>query len=243
MTVEIPEPDERTQELFQLLFSLHAEFPGHWCLIGGYMVYLLALEAGLPVRQTTDADVLADPARGLLRKISEHLVMRYGMVAEETPSGMRYRFRGPGDPANALIVDLLAMDKAGPRADLRTEPPGTTLEVPGGRQALNSTRTIEVRVGTAIGRIVVPSLAGAIRLKLEALSLSGGTGSPERHLQDLALLLALVGDPIEFRSQLKVRHRRRLASTALADRSSGSWSHMATELADQAHAALILIGE
>ena len=153
MTVEIPEPDERTQELFQLLFSLHAEFPGHWCLIGGYMVYLLALEAGLPVRQTTDADVLADPAQGLLRKISEHLVMRYGMVAE------------------------------------------------------------------------------------------GGTGSPERHLQDLALLLALVGDPIEFRSQLKVRHRRRLASTALADRSSGSWSHMATELADQAHAALILIGE
>ncbi len=71
MTVEIPDPDERTQELFQLLFSLHDEFPGQWCLIGGYMVYLLALEAELPVRQTTDADVLANPAHGLLRKMDD----------------------------------------------------------------------------------------------------------------------------------------------------------------------------
>jgi hypothetical protein len=243
MTLEIPDPDERTQELFQLLFSLHAEFPGRWCLIGGYMVYLLALEAGLPVRQTTDADVLADPAQGLLRKISDHLIQRHGMEAEETPTGQRYRFRGPGDPANALTVDLLAMDKAGQRADLRTDPPGTTLEVPGGRQALNSTRTIEVRVGTAIGCILVPSLAGAIRLKLEALILSGGTGPDERHFQDLALLLVLVDDPVEFRSQLKASHRRRLAATALADRSSEAWSHMATELADKGHAALILIGQ
>jgi hypothetical protein len=243
MTVEIPDPDERTQALFQLLFSLHAQFPGPWCLIGGYMVYLLALEAGLPVRQTTDADVLADPAQGLLRKISEHLIQRYGMVAEETPSGNRYRFRGPGDPAKALVVDLLATDKAGPRADLHTDPPGTTLAVPGGRQALNSTRTIEVRVGTAIGRIVVPSLAGAIRLKLEALSLSGGIGPRDRHLQDLALLLVLVDDPIEFRSQLKPRYRRKLAMTSLADRSSRVWSHMATGLADQGYAALILLRE
>jgi hypothetical protein len=241
MTVAIPDPDERTQRLFELLFSLESEFPGRWCLIGGYMVYLLALEAGLPVRQTTDADVLADPAQGLLRKISEYLIRRYGMVSEETPSGNRYRFRGPGESANTLVVDLLAMDKPGPRADLRTDPPGTTLEVPGGRQALNSTRTIDVRVGTVTGRIAVPSLAGALRLKLEALNLSGGAGSVERHLQDLALLLALVDDPIEFRNQLKASYRRRLAATALAIRSSDSWSHLPTELADQGHAALILI--
>jgi hypothetical protein len=241
MSVEIPDPDERTQELFRLLFSLHAEFPGRWCLIGGYMVYLLALEAGLPVRQTTDADVLADPAQGQLRKISEHLIQRHGMEAEETLTGERYRFVGPGDPANALVVDLLATDKAGPRADLSTDPPGTTLPVPGGRLALRTTITIEVRVGTAIGRILIPSLAGAIRLKLEALSLPGGTGSRERHFQDLAVVLVLVDDPIEFRGQLKHRHRRRLGATMLADRSSQAWSHMATELADKGHTALILI--
>lgn len=243
MTVEIPDPDELTQELFQLLFALHAEFPGQWCLIGGHMVYLLALEAGLPVRQTTDADVLANPAPGLLGKISEHLIKQHGMEAEETPTGKRYRFRRSGDAAGALIVDLLATDNAGPRADLRTDPPGTTLQVPGGRQALSSTRAIEVRVGTAAGRIAIPSLAGAIRLKLEALSLSGGNGPPERHLQDLAILLALVGDPIEFRTKLKAQYRRRLAETALADRSAAAWSHLSAELADQGHAALILIGQ
>jgi hypothetical protein len=206
------------------------------------MVYLLALEAGLPVRQTTDADVLANPARGVLRRISEHLINRHGMEAEETPDGKRYRFRGPGGPAAGLVVDLLAIDNAGPRADLRTDPPGTTLEVPGGRQALSSTRTIEVRVGTSSGRVAIPTLAGAIRLKLEALRLSGGTGSPERHRQDLAVLLALVDDPIQIRSELKTQYRRRLVATGLADLAGDAWSHLSSDLAYRGHAALMLIG-
>jgi hypothetical protein len=241
MTIEIPHPDEQTQELFRLLFSLQAEFPGQWCLIGGYMVYLLALEAGLRFRQTTDADVMADPSQRLLARISAHLIEQHGMEAEETPDGKRYRFRSRGDAADAPIVDLLAIDHAGPRVDLTTDPPGRTLEVPGGRQAFKTSRTVEVRVGNLVGKLLVPSLSGALRLKLEALNLSGGTGDPERHLQDLALLLTLIEDPLEFSRELKPEYRRRLAETKLAARSADCWSYLDGELADKGHMALTLL--
>jgi type IV secretory pathway TrbD component len=66
-------------------------------------------------------------------------------------------------------MDVLAPDNVGPRANLTTTPPGRTVEVPGGTQALHRVEEVEVVLaGGSRGLVPRPDLLGAIVIKAGA---------------------------------------------------------------------------
>jgi hypothetical protein len=135
----------------------------------------------------------------------------------EQHEDMTYRFvRGEA------IVDILAPDNLGARADLRTVPPGTTLEAPGGRQALQRARDVLIDAGSEPFGLRVPSLAGAILIK--ARIASAATKTRAKHERDLARLLTLVSAPTELVLELTRKERGYLrANAGLADPLHAAW--------------------
>jgi hypothetical protein len=95
-----------------------------------------------------------------------------------------------------------------------------------------------IQVGERVGRIQRPNLLAAILAKVEALNLPG---SPQRHLQDLGFLLALMPDPIAARSTLTTKERTRLGSCPLLNRGHREWKSLPDADANAGHAALRLL--
>jgi len=95
--------------------------------------------------------------------------------------GIAHRYVRHTD-AGRLVVDVLAPDGVGERANLTTTPPGRTIEVPGGSQAMSRTEWVRVSHEGRSGRIPRPTLLGAVVIKSAAVALP----SPARHLRDLA---------------------------------------------------------
>ncbi len=91
----------------------------------------------------------------------------------------------------------------------------TTVAIEGGTQALR--RTINARLQIAVGlttTVSVPSPFGALILKVAAYQ--SDSRDRERHLQDAALLLAVIEDPYAEREQFAGSDRSRLQSLARA---------------------------
>ena len=225
--------------IWHLLFELADEVPGVWCLIGGQMVALHGLERGrTDARPSADGDVLvdirADPTA--LHKISNFLISR-SLQPDPGPDGILHRFKGSVD-SHEVQVDVLAPDHVGERADLTTRPPGRTVQVPGGTQALIRSEYVLVQVEDRTGKIQRPSLLAAILAKVEALNLPG---SPQRHLHDLAFLLALMPDPVVARSSLTAKERTKLRACPLLDRSHRAWRSLPEADAYAGYAVLKLL--
>jgi hypothetical protein len=142
-----------------------------------------------------------------------------GFVAELTNDGLSYRFARGAD-----IVDVLAPENLGRRADLTTSPPGKTLETVGGTQALQRRRDVRIRVLDDEFSLPVPTLAGALVIKARAASSS----SNAKHLRDLARLLVLVSNIEEVRSELTIKERGYLhAHQQLLDPANEAWRGIA----------------
>lgn len=204
--------------LWGTLLDLSEKVPQDWTLIGGQMVLLHGLEHERnPPAASLDLDVLADVISD--QRSLRMLVAALGELGFEpagvSPEGKTHRYKRD-DPTGNLVVDLLAPDNLGLRADLTTTPPGTTLEVPGGRQAVQRSESISVQLGDRVGTIHRPSLLGAIVGKAAALGIP--TSPKEKHYRDLAFLLSLPVDPFGIKQQLTNgdRKRLRLASALLA---------------------------
>jgi hypothetical protein len=217
-------------QLWDLLLVLGDELAVAWTVIGGQMVLLHAIEHGqVPAQISQDLDVVANvrAAPGALSAVVKVLQAHGLTLAGASPEGIAHRYERPAEP-RPIVVDVLAPDGLGARADLTTTPPGRTLEVPGGTQALARTTMIAVSHAGRIGAIPRPNLLGAIILKAAACGL---TGDPARHLRDLALLCALVGDPFALTEELTVKDRRRLRlARPLADHASPAWALLPAEL-------------
>lgn len=240
--IDVPDPGHALTCAWHLLFDLAEELPTAWCLIGGMMVALHALEHGkTEVRPTADGDVLADiqAEPDALQQITSFLEARE-LEPKPGPENLLHRFRRPTGQGD-IIVDLLAPDNVGKRANLTTHPPGHTVQVPGGRQALQRSQPIRVCVGERTGWIRRPNLIGAILVKAAALNVPGDT---DGHYQDLALLLALVPDPIAARSELTRRERRHLRECPLTDPDCRGWRWLYDDDERRdAHAALTLMAD
>ncbi|MFF3455446.1 hypothetical protein ACFYXH_14180 [Streptomyces sp. NPDC002730] len=218
-------------ELWGVLLDLSEHVPRAWSLIGGQMVLLHGLEHGrTPPAASADLDVLADVQsdQQSLRRLVAALE-RLGFV----PAGMSpqdnllHRYHRGEEPGR-LVVDLLAPDHLGPRADLTTTPPGRTLEVPGGRQAAQRTEAVRVQLGRRTGHIRRPGLLGAIVAKAAALSIK--TAPPDRHYRDLAFLLSLPANPMDLRAQLDKGDRKKLAlANALHNPYHAAWRQLQDE--------------
>ncbi|GAA1817260.1 hypothetical protein GCM10009835_41560 [Planosporangium flavigriseum] len=226
--------------LWHLLFDLSEAMPDSWCLIGGQMVALHGLEHGrTDARPSADGDVLVDirAQPTALRRVTDFLTNR-SFRPDPSPQGLVHRFM-LGLDSSRIVVDVLAPDNVGARADLTTSPPGRTLQVPGGSQALRRTEYVTVQVEDRTGRIPRPSLLAAILGKAAALTLPGDA---RRHLHDLAFLLALMPDPMAARGELTRTERNKLRSCPLADRSHHGWAALPAKDANAGHAALLLLG-
>jgi predicted nucleotidyltransferase len=193
--------------------ALFSDVP--WVIIGAQMIMLLEREQGVTSGRTTrDLDAIVDVrtmAGGSRTAASRLTGAGFAPSAEH-----QHRFIRGGDE-----VDLLAPDHLGSRTDLTTIPPMTTVAIPGGSRALATRRHLVVEVtGAGSGSLPVPSVAGAIVLKVRAWQ----ARQAPRDAGDLVRLLELVGDVDEVRDALKLAERRRLASVLpLADEQSTVW--------------------
>lgn len=221
-------------EIWTTLCELAAAKPDGWTLIGGQMVLLHALEHDAePSRISTDLDILVN-ARVVAGAVEAFvsLIEALGfMLAGESPDGVAHRYvRGH------TVIDVLAPEGLGRRADLTTTPPGRTIQVPGGTQALARTELLPVECAGAHGHIPRPSLLGAIICKAAAVPVHRDR---QIQLADLALLLSLIADPPAMAPGLSHKDRVRLRGAAeIASPDHAVWTDLAAPVAAQARLAL-----
>lgn len=235
--VRLPTLPGHDDELWLALIDLSELRPGEWTLIGGQMVFMHAMEHGVqPPRVSTDLDVLVNArvAAGGVREFVKAIESAGFELVGASPEGLAHRYRREG-----VSLDVLAPEGLGPRTDLTTTPPGRTLEVPGGTQALDRTELVPVQVGERNGFVPRPSLLGAIVGKSLAVSVDD---VPDAQRLDLALLLSLVDNPIELSDQLSKKDRQRLrARSEMAQPDQHAWSSLPDEAADRGRATYRLL--
>jgi hypothetical protein len=118
------------------------------------MVFLHAIEHGAtPPRVSTDLDVLVNA------RIAGRTPAAFASGLEElgfgqdriSPDGIAHRYR-----RNRVTIDVLVPEGVGECTDLTTTPPGHTIQVPGGTQALDRTELVPsprpIGPGRSLGR-------------------------------------------------------------------------------------------
>lgn len=168
-----------------------------WCLVGGLMVALFAIEAGEMQRPTADIDILADARRRpsgterasvRLQELGAELREVDGLDAKR---GFRFDVDGQ-------IVDVLAPDGLG-TSGATTIGGLRTIEIPGGTQALDRTEIVDIVVDGESFGLRRPTLIGATLLKARALAVHS---RPEDQRHDIVTLLSLLNDPRAAREQI-----------------------------------------
>ncbi|MCW2761799.1 MAG: hypothetical protein JWR85_2000 [Marmoricola sp.] len=222
--IELPALPAPINELWHVLLDLEERLTAPWSVIGGQMVFLHVLEHGqVPPQISQDGDVIADiradptAITAIVTQLEELGFVLDGISAD----GLAHRYKRDAEP-RPVVIDVLAPDGVGGRANLLTSPPGRTVEVPGGTQALGRTEMVTIIHEGRQGRLPRPTLLAAIVGKAAAT----GLPNPERHYRDLALLLCLVEDPFVLVDRLTRKDRQRLG--------------MARKLLDDAHPAWAL---
>jgi hypothetical protein len=226
--ITLPDAMQPAQEQGWLtLLDLATNFSPGWCLVGGQMVWLLAAEHGAtPLRATDDVDVVVD-----IRSEPTGIQALCGWLEENefglegiNPEGIGNRFVKPANPGPGNIVfDVLALDNAGPRANLSTTGGARTVEAAGSRRALNSADRVEVTVADKTGWVYRPNLLAAVILKAAATTIPTRT-DVEIDLSDAAFLLSLIPDPLAAARKLSKSDRGPLRSlTPLLDENHRAW--------------------
>lgn len=228
--ITLPSLPAPVDELWDVLLDLGGlDIP--WSLIGGQMVLLHGLERGqTPPQVSQDGDVLGNirADRSALRDLVRELESRGFDLEGISTDGRAHRYVRGARPRQ-VVVDVLAPEGVGTRADLTTTPPGRTVQVPAGTQALDRTEIVQVRHGRRTGPVPRPSLLAAVVGKAAACRLPG---DPARHLRDLAFLCALIEDPFAMREQMNAKDLSRLRTAAplLADREALQWRQLGPRL-------------
>ncbi|TQM80516.1 hypothetical protein FHX81_2851 [Saccharothrix saharensis] len=187
--------------LWPALLTLSERLPAEHVVIGGIMVYLHGAVAGRrPIRVTSDVDVLfnVEIQPSSLKEAVDVLAQLGYKVAPDSPIESTHRYLGP----NGEQVDVLAPAGVKPPPNLETTPPGRTVPVYGGRQALLHRVVIKATHGGRTADIVVPDLARALAIKTAAYGDHARSRPAEafnsRHLLDLAFLASVVEDPSDI---------------------------------------------
>jgi hypothetical protein len=205
------------------LITLVQQLPAEHVVIGGVMVYLHgAVKAQTPNRVTHDVDVLFDLeiAPGSLQEAVKVLGRLDYAVDPASPDESTHRYR----KASGETVDILAPAGLWPKPDLTTTPPGRTIEVFGGKSALQHRVLIDVRYDGESATVPVPDLPRALSMKCIAFGQHQRSRPADsftsRHLDDIAFLTSLIEDPDELR--LPAEHLA--MASVLDDRNHRAWA-------------------
>jgi hypothetical protein len=201
------------------------------------MVFLHAIEHGAtPPRVSTDLDVLVNA------RIAGRTPAAFASGLEElgfgqdriSPDGIAHRYR-----RNRVTIDVLVPEGVGECTDLTTTPPGHTIQVPGGTQALDRTELVPVTSANRSGQIPRPSLLGAVVAK--ALTV-GVDDAPVAQRLDFVFLFSLISDPFALKAQLTPKDRRRIrARKELLGGEHRVWNELDAVARDRARAALQIL--
>lgn len=209
MQVHLPALTAAEKEAWPLLFELHKDVSG-WCLVGAQMVIVHAAAHGVArPTATRDMDVLVDVQTARTEDVSAWLERRGIKLDPRSIDtfNVGHRFR-----RGHLVVDVLATDRAGPRANRTTVRPAQTVEVPGGRGASRRVEVMTIVAGSAQGQVPIPDWIGALSLKARAAE--AFAEQRNKHLGDLALLLGLPTDVQAHARSATSKERRRIVSAA-----------------------------
>jgi hypothetical protein len=221
------------EQAWHTLFELAETEPTNWVLVGGQMVYLLAVENGRsPTRATVDADVVMD-VRAKIRGtqwLAGWLESRGYVMDKISADGIGHRYTRAADPGpGRVIIDVLAPEGLGPKTKTITSPPARTVQAPGGAQALRRSELVSVTVTNAAGgsprtgKVRRPTVLGALVAKAAATGIAVRTNR-ERDWEDAALLLTLLADPLAAAEQCGSTDRKRLRLLKrLADPNHEAW--------------------
>jgi hypothetical protein len=195
------------------------------------MVLLHAMCTGVqPLRATDDIDILAEVLAGSdgLRLMVD-AIKPLGFQPVEDSAGRVYRFARQRDN---LVVDVLAPDHTPPRWQLRTVRGKDTIQVDGGRQAMQRPALIEVIRRGSTARIPVPDLLGALVLKAAAWAVD--SRDRQRHSGDAALLVSLMQDPRQDRNRFTGSDRNRInkLNKVLDDPAAAEWAALGDRAPD-----------
>jgi hypothetical protein len=207
IVIDVSDPD--AMELWRTVARIADALDGQetrWCLVGGLMVALFAMEAGQLQRPTTDIDILGDARQrpSGTRAITQRLEQMGGSLTEVSGLDSERGFRLELD---GQIVDVLAPD--GLAAPPTTSGRLQTIQIPGGSQALSRIEAIEIVVEGRRARLFRPTLLGAILLKARSLEVHDRT---QDQREDLVTLLSLMTDPRTAAESMKKSERRWLRS-------------------------------
>jgi hypothetical protein len=206
ITINALDPAE--QRLWQAVAAISRQLGEDegWCLVGGLMVALFAMQASQRPRVTTDIDVLANARTrpsGTTWAAQRLEAMGATLTDVDGLDGQRgFRFE-----LDDQIIDVLAPDGLGRAA--RTAGKLETIQIPGGTQALERIEVVEIVVDGVASRVSRPTLLGALLLKARALPVHS---RPEDQREDMITLLALVEDPDAMRPSFTQAERRWLRS-------------------------------
>jgi hypothetical protein len=161
--IELPDFGPDAGEMWTALLDIADAVPQDWVVIGAQMVLLHALERGVqPPRFSADVDVLVNArvVSGRIAGFVEQIVQLGFELEGWSAEGVAHRYvRG------AASIDVLAPEGLSSKSSLVTTPPGRTIQVPGGTQALHRAEAVDVRFAGRTATIHRPSLLGAIVAK------------------------------------------------------------------------------
>lgn len=193
-----------------------------WTLVGGLMAQLHGIHAGIEaLRPTNDVDIVlhVETTRGVASEAARALES-IGYVLSpsiDRRNNVAHRFIRAESRVDLVtsasdVIDVLVADHAAPRVVEKLHGKDM-VALEGGTQALR--RTINARMQITPDRtttVSVPSPFGALILKAAAYRTD--SRDKERHLQDAALLLAVIEDPYALRDQFAGSDKSRLAAIA-----------------------------
>lgn len=115
--------------------------------------------------------------------------------------------------AQSAQIDVLIPTNVGPRAaGRRGTTAGTTVQAPGGQQALDRAELITVDVAGTVGEVPRPNLAGALVIKAAAYR-NRNDRHRDRHLTDFGVLAAMIQRSDNLAVTLKRRDLEHLRPT------------------------------
>lgn len=239
MTVELRRLTPAAEEGWATLFALADETTESWVLVGGQMMYVLAVELGAErVRPTEDIDVVVNVRvrPNGTAWLSRWLETRGFVLEGVNANHIGHRFIRATKAGRATVIfDVLAPSGIGPRARLTTVAPARTVQAPGSLQAFDRSRLVEVLISDSDDRneskgvVRCPDLLGALVAKAAATTIAA-RDNPDRDWQDVALLLSVVDDPLGTSERLNRRDRQYLCRLRpLLDAAHNGWENLSPE--------------